>query len=245
MGEAALGVVQGFAVRGDQAGRVGAGGGRGDLLPEDGPHGELGLVDRARHPAAGALVDQRCEQRIGAQPFVDGDRVGVQVEQAAAAADGHGQVAQVAQGEPAGDVVGAGGERDDAVPVRQPERAPVGAVPPLLDAGYGGGGEVAEEVGRVERGAERQPQGERAGGCPRRSLGARARSSLGERAKTSRTVSLKVRMEEKPAANATSAMGSAVVSTSSRAVWARWARASARGPAPSSASSCRSTCRVL
>lgn len=108
MGEAALGVVQGFAVRGDQAGRVGAGGGRGHLLAEHGADGELGLVDRARHPAARAPLDQRGEQRVGAEPLVDGDRVGVQVEQAAAAADGHGQVAQVAQGEPAGDVVGAG-----------------------------------------------------------------------------------------------------------------------------------------
>ncbi|MGX1510138.1 hypothetical protein RKD44_001426 [Streptomyces collinus] len=52
-------------------------------------------------------------------------------------------------------------------------------------------------------------------------------------------------MEEKPAAKAMSAMGSGVVSISSRAVWARWARASARGPAPSSARSWRSTCRVL
>ncbi|MDQ0948486.1 hypothetical protein QFZ24_002409 [Streptomyces phaeochromogenes] len=52
-------------------------------------------------------------------------------------------------------------------------------------------------------------------------------------------------MEEKPAAKAMSAIGSGVVSMSSRAVWARWARARASGPAPSSARSCRSICRVL
>lgn len=74
---------------------------------------------------------------------------------------------------------------------------------------------------------------------------ARSRSSLGDSAKTSRTVSLNVRIEANPAANAISAIGSAVVSISSRAVCARCARASASGPAPSSASSCRSTCRVL
>jgi hypothetical protein len=78
-----------------------------------------------------------------------------------------------------------------------------------------------------------------------RPAGTRRRSSLGDSAKTSRTVSLKARMEEKPAAKAISAMGSGVVSMSSRAVWARWARASANGPAPRSASSCRSTWRVL
>ncbi len=62
---------------------------------------------------------------------------------------------------------------------------------------------------------------------------------------TSRTVSLKLRTEEKPAAKATSAMVSAVVSISMRAVCARWALARASGPAPSVASSCRSICRVL
>lgn len=76
-------------------------------------------------------------------------------------------------------------------------------------------------------------------------FGRRARSSLGDRAKTSRTVSLKVRIEAKPAAKAISAIGRGVVSMRILAVWARWARARASGPAPSSASSWRSTCRVL
>ncbi len=61
----------------------------------------------------------------------------------------------------------------------------------------------------------------------------------------SRTVSLKARMLAKPAARAISAIGSRVVSINSLAVWARCARASASGPAPSSASSCRSICRTL
>lgn len=74
---------------------------------------------------------------------------------------------------------------------------------------------------------------------------ARARRSVGASAKTSRTVSLKVRTEAKPAAKATSAIGSAVVSMRIRAVWARWARARARGPAPSSARSWRSIWRAL
>lgn len=69
----------------------------------------------------------------------------------------------------------------------------------------------------------------------------RVRSSPGASAKTSRTVSLNVRMDENPAAKATSAMGSAVVSIRTLAVWARWDLASANGPAPSSARSWRST----
>jgi hypothetical protein len=66
-----------------------------------------------------------------------------------------------------------------------------------------------------------------------------ARSSVGVVAKTSRTVSLNCLMLAKPAPNATCANGRFVVSMSTRAVWARCARASAIGPAPTSATSWR------
>ncbi len=162
---------------------MGAGGGRRHLLAEDRADGELRLVDRARHPAAGCLVDEGRERGVGPQLLVDRDRVGVEVEQAAAAADGDGEVAGVAQGEPAGDVVGARGQRHDAVAVREPQRAPVGAVPPFLHAGHGGRGEVAEEVVGVERGTERQAQGERARGVAARGVprGPGAKVARGER----------------------------------------------------------------
>jgi hypothetical protein len=62
---------------------------------------------------------------------------------------------------------------------------------------------------------------------------------------TSRTVSLNWRTLAKPDANAISVTGSVVVWSRTRAVWARCARASATGPAPSSAVSCRWTCRAL
>ena len=79
---------------------------------------------------------------------------------------------------------GGGPQRDDAVAVRQPQRAPVRAVAPFLDAGHAGRGEVAEQVVRAQRRAERQPQRERArtrpGGCPRR-RGAAARSGTARR----------------------------------------------------------------
>lgn len=161
MGEAPFRVVDRFTVRDHQPGRVGPGGGRGDLLAEHRPYGELGLVDGPWHPATRCLVHQRREYGIGAQLLVDGDRVGVQIEHAATAADGDGQVPQIAEGEPAGDVVGLRREGDDAVTVRQPERAPVRAVAPLLHPGYGGRGEVSEEVVGVERGPERQPEAQR------------------------------------------------------------------------------------
>ena len=62
----------------------------------------------------------------------------------------------------------------------------------------------------------------------------RVRRSVGDVAKTSRIVSLNWRTLPKPAANATSVSDRSVVSISSRAVWARCARAMASGPAPSS-----------
>ena len=58
-------------------------------------------------------------------------------------------------------------------------------------------------------------------------------------------VALNWRMLANPAANAMSDSGSVVVSISTRAVWARCARARASGPAPSSAVTSRLTCRSL
>jgi hypothetical protein len=62
-------------------------------------------------------------------------------------------------------------------------------------------------------------------------------------AKTSRTVSLNCRTLPKPAAKRDVGDGRSVVSIRTRAVCARCARASASGPAPSSACSARSTWR--
>ena len=56
---------------------------------------------------------------------------------------------------------------------------------------------------------------------------------------TSRTVSLNWRTLAKPAEKATSAAGRSVPTSSIRAVWARCARLSASGPAPSSVVSSR------
>ncbi len=72
---------------------------------------------------------------------------------------------------------------------------------------------------------------------------ARSRSSVGVTANTSRIVALNCLMLVKPAANAISDSGSVVVSVSTRAVWARCARAMASGPAPSSAVISRRTWR--
>ena len=75
-------------------------------------------------------------------------------------------------------------------------------------------------------------------GSPRGALRA-ARSWLGVLANTSRMVSLNCRMLAKPAAKAMSEAARSVLSSRIRAVWARWARASASGGAPSAATRVR------
>ena len=102
----------------------------------------------------GPFGDQGREHRIRTQLLVDRDRIGVQIEHPAAPADGDGQVTQVGEGEAARDVVGFRGEGGDAMSVREAQGPAVGTVAPFLHAGYGGGGEVAEEVVGVERGPE-------------------------------------------------------------------------------------------
>lgn len=143
-----------------------------------------------------------------------------------------------------------------------PQRA-VGRQVGDLDADHGAHGQEPEHAARVERLPHGQRQvephlrrvgprtgggrpGPAAGATPGRAASARrarARSSDGRTANTSRIVSLNWRTDPNPAANATSVTGSAVPTSSARAVCARRARASACGPAPSSATSIRCTCR--
>ena len=70
-----------------------------DLLPDDGAHGELEAVGGAGHAAPGIAPHQRADERVVAQGLPDGDGVGVEVEQLAAAGHGGVQVAQVRQDE--------------------------------------------------------------------------------------------------------------------------------------------------
>ena len=73
-----------------------------------------------------------------------------------------------------------------------------------------------------------------------RTLRSRAKC-VGDDAYTDGTVSLNWRTLEKPAAKATSVIARCVVSMRIRAVWARWARAMAIGPAPISFCKTRSS----
>ena len=107
--------------------------------PGEEPHGHLVGVGGARRAQTGPCGDERGEARVGAEPLVDGVRVGVQVEQAPQPPHGRGQVAQVGEvdagrrasrrvrGAARGRGPGALVDGDDARAVRQPQGAPVGA----------------------------------------------------------------------------------------------------------------------
>jgi len=91
---------------------------------------------------------------------------------------------------------------------------------------------------RSHRRAVRQPQSSTPGATGPK-VRRVARSPVGVVANTAWIVSLNCRTLANPAANATSAAGNDVVSSRTRAVCARWARARASGPAPTSATSAR------
>ena len=159
MREAAVRVVDRLAVGAHQPPGVRAGRGGRDLLAQHRPDGELGRVRRPGDPPSGRGGHQGCEDRVGGEVPVDGGRVGIQVEERAAARDRGVEVAVVGQRERGIHVLGTRLRRsqcDHARAVRQPDRAAVGAVAPLLDAGHRGGHEVPEEVVREQGWAERQ-----------------------------------------------------------------------------------------
>ena len=232
--------VTGLPYAADEPGRDRAGAGDRDLLADHRPHRHLGAVDRARDPHARPGGDQRREQRVGREDLVDRGRVGVEVEQPPDAGDRGHHVARVGQRQ----LAARRGHRPRAArrwPRRAAAAAPGGRSwrrPPRPRAPpWCARRRISPAPSKGGRTGRRS---DRCTGCRRRRLpcagGRRARSSRGVVANTARTVSLNCRMLAKPAANATSAKGIAVVSISTRAVWARWARARDCAPAPTSAS---------
>ena len=133
VGEAAVGVVQGVAVRATSRAACVRAAAVETCWPSTARTANSAASDRARYAPAGRLGDQRGEQRVGGSCASIADRVGVQVEHAAAAADRDGQVAQVASDSRQTSGRACGGQRRDR-PRGKPQRAAVGAVPPLLDA---------------------------------------------------------------------------------------------------------------
>ena len=168
MRERAVRPLERLAVGGHQPRPEAPGRGHGHLLAEHGSQGQLVPVHVAGHPPPGVGPRQRPQHRARrGQEGGDGLRVGVQVEQAAAALHRRGQVAQVLQLQLAVEVPGPAvvrrqADRQDSRAVRQQQRPPVAAVAGRLHAGDRPRGQEAEQPPGVDRRPVRQPQPDQA-----------------------------------------------------------------------------------
>ena len=220
--------------------RRGAGGaGERHLLPEHGADGQLVAVHVTGHPPARESRSRarRAWRRRRARPPPPPDRSPGPAARASAARPPPGRGGRSARSAraPAPRPRGARRcRRREAGAGCAGRRRPRSPPHPARRGGRGTPRAPRRRAGRDAAGAARSRRRSRA--CPGR---ARERRSRGVVAKTSRTVALNWRTLRKPAEEATSIIGSSVVSSSSRAVWARCARASASGPAPTTADSCR------
>ena len=168
-----------------------------DLLPDDGAHGELEAVGGAGDTASRVAPHQRADERVVPQGLPNGDGIGIEVEQLAAARHGRVQVAQVRQdelalhvGRPRGILCIGRAQRDDAVPMGQAQAARVRAPLELLDSGQGPQPEELEYRGRVEGPPAGEAESNGLGGwfpagpcslCSARRPGAQPARSVGER----------------------------------------------------------------
>ena len=217
------------------------------LLPDDRPHQRLGRVDRAGDPQTGPRLDQ--SPASGRHATAPRRRTAGRRRGPADAGCGRPR-----ERDRASRRAGTRRRRDrrrqcsSTVPCpcgRASVRRVCDAVV-ALDARHGAIAQELEQLPAGERLACRQTHRDGAGIDRRRtSRCVRWRRSLGAAAYTSRTVSLNWRTLPKPAAKAMSVMPRSVVSISVRAVCARWARASASGPAPSSSVRIRLRWRTL
>ena len=174
------------AVGRHQAGRQGPRRGHRDPLPQHGPDGQLRAVDGAGRATARHRADEVGEERIPAQRLGHGDRVGVEVQEAAAARHRRPQVARVGQGEGAADGLAVVGQLHDRRPVREPEAAAVDAVDDLLHArarraarGSAGGPARRTAPGGPAAGRSARPGRPRPGGAPRAAPSAPSRTPRG------------------------------------------------------------------
>ncbi len=146
---------QRLAGRFDDASGHGPRAGHGDLLPDDRPNRDLERVDGARRTPARRGRDGRGERPVGAEDGVDGDRIGIEVEQPTQTADGRAEIAPVLEPKARPeDRPGPARRRrhlGHAMTVGQGERAVIRRAVPVLDPRDRPGGEEGEQHGRVER----------------------------------------------------------------------------------------------
>ena len=142
-----------------------------DLLAQDGAHRGLGRVDGAGGAEARARGDQRGEHRVGGEDGAGGGRVGIEVEQVAAAGLGGREVDRIVECEDGLHVVRGRRERHDPGAAGQVERAAVHAVVQRLDARHQARGQPAQDARAVEGRTQGEAQGRGRGGHGRHRAG--------------------------------------------------------------------------
>src|SRR5829696_5685935 len=125
-----------FSAAGDEAASQGAGTGHGDLLAQHRTNGELDPIHASGDAPSGRTPHEIAEDAIVSEHVGDGDRVGVEIEEAAAALHRGTEVPQVLEPEYATHVLAAVGEGHCPGAVRQTQCPPVGLPIKSFDAGY-------------------------------------------------------------------------------------------------------------
>ena len=171
----AVGRHQALAPGRGQLDQGGARGRHGDLLADHGPDQQFLRIHGAGHPHARRARHAGRQPGIGREGAVDGDGVGVEVQQPADPAQQRGQVPQVhgadGQHQRAAGRAGVVLHPEAGVAVGQPQGPGIGSGGPFLDPGDGADGEEVEHAG-IERFPVRQVEGERRGGAVGRRGGA-------------------------------------------------------------------------
>ena len=120
------------------------------VLPEHCAQGELVAVDAAGHsqprPGAGKTADHL----VAAERLGNGQRVGVEVEQAPTACNCRGQVAKIIEAKDATDGTHFRGQLDDPGAVGEGERSPIGIAADVFETGHGAHLEEPQQGGPVE-----------------------------------------------------------------------------------------------
>ena len=153
-----------------------------DLLSGDGAHGDLPRVDGPRDAQAGPRAHRLADHRVLAELRGDRRGVGVEVEQAPAARDGGGQVAQVVQAQLAAHAAALGRQRDGRSAVLERQHAPIGPPVELLQAADRSRAEERDQPLAVERLSRGEPQRDDPGPA-RRTARTGAAAQLGRRAR--------------------------------------------------------------
>lgn len=107
------------------------------VLPEHCTQGELVAVDATGHSQPRPRAGKTADHLVAAEHLGNGQRVGVEVEQAPTACNCRGQVAKIIEAKYATDGTRFRGQLDDPGAVGEGERSPIGIAADVFETGHG------------------------------------------------------------------------------------------------------------